>query len=66
MVDPGPHLGGITIFFLGAASFGNPRGFELETAVMLYCIFAGLFPAVAVVIVMQDAVVGEKQPGTAT
>jgi len=33
--------------------------------VMLYCIFTGLFAAVGVVIIMQDAIVGEKQSGTA-
>jgi ABC-2 type transport system permease protein len=36
-----------------------------ETGVMLYCIFTGLFAAVGVVIIMQDAIVGEKQNGTA-
>ena len=36
-----------------------------ETGVMLYCIFTGLFAAVGVVIIMQDAIVGEKQTGTA-
>ena len=34
-------------------------------AVSLYTIFSGLFPAVAVVIIMQDALVGEKELGTA-
>jgi len=34
-------------------------------AVSLYTIFSGLFPAVAVVIIMQDALVGEKESGTA-
>ncbi len=57
--------GGITGFFLGVAWFSSPTDFTLETGVMLYCIFAGLFPAVAVIIIMQDAVVGEKQSGTA-
>ena len=31
----------------------------------LYCIFAGMFPSIAVVIAAQDAVVGEKEKGTA-
>ncbi|MBN2393226.1 MAG: ABC transporter permease subunit [Anaerolineae bacterium] len=34
-------------------------------AVSIYCLFAGLFPAVAIVIMMQGAIVGEKQSGTA-
>ena len=34
-------------------------------AVSLYGIFSGLFPAIAVVIIMQDALVGEKESGTA-
>jgi ABC-2 type transport system permease protein len=36
-----------------------------DTGVMLYCVFTGLFAAVGVVIIMQDAIVGEKQTGTA-
>jgi ABC-2 type transport system permease protein len=40
-------------------------GGATETGVMLYCIFTGLFAAVGVVIMMQDAIVGEKQNGTA-
>jgi len=36
-----------------------------ETGVMLYCVFTGLFAAIGVVIMMQDAIVGEKQTGTA-
>jgi ABC-2 type transport system permease protein len=31
----------------------------------LYSVFSGLFPAVAVVIILQDALVGEKESGTA-
>jgi ABC-2 type transport system permease protein len=50
-------------FMLGAVIFSGSE--NLESAVMIYCVFAGLFPAVAVVIIMQDAVVGEKQTGTA-
>ncbi len=34
-------------------------------AVSIYCLFAGLFPAVAIIIIMQGAIVGEKQDGTA-
>lgn len=38
---------------------------SFEESVMMYCMFAGVFAAVAVIILMQDAVVGEKQNGTA-
>lgn len=34
-------------------------------AVSIYCLFAGLFPAVSIIIIMQGAIVGEKQSGTA-
>jgi ABC-2 type transport system permease protein len=56
--------GGMIGFMLGAVMFGTPD-FKLEDGVMLYAIFAGLFPAVAVVIIMQGALVGEKKDGTA-
>ncbi len=36
-----------------------------ETGAMLYSIFGGMFAAVGVVIIMQDAIVGEKISGTA-
>jgi ABC-type transport system involved in multi-copper enzyme maturation permease subunit len=39
-----------------------PPGEEL---LMLFCVFAGLFPTVGVIIIMQDALVGEKREGTA-
>ncbi|MCJ7662040.1 MAG: ABC transporter permease [Anaerolineales bacterium] len=32
---------------------------------MIYCVFAGLFPSIAVIIIMQGAIVGEKESGTA-
>ncbi len=32
---------------------------------MIYAVFAGMFPAVAVVIIMQGVLVGEKRDGTA-
>ncbi len=54
---------GIVGFMMGAIMFSSEG--NLETGVMIYCIFASLGPAVAVIIVMQDAVVGEKQSGTA-
>jgi ABC-2 type transport system permease protein len=51
-------------FMLGAIMFGSPD-FNLTDGVMFYTIFAGMFPAVAVVIIMQGALVGEKKDGTA-
>ena len=51
-------------FMLGSVFFSAPD-FSLQDAVMLYSIFAGMFPAVGVVILMQGAVVGEKKDGTA-
>jgi len=54
---------GVIGFMLSAVVFGAKE--SIDNIVMIYCIFASLFPAVAVVIVMQDAVVGEKQSGTA-
>ena len=50
---------------LGTVLFGTP-GFMIEEGLMIYAIFAGLFPAVAVIIIMQDALVGEKRDGTAS
>jgi ABC-2 type transport system permease protein len=40
----------------------SPPAVDLLT---LFAVFAGLFPAVGVVIIMQDALVGEKREGTA-
>lgn len=40
-------------------------GIPFAEAVTLYCIFTGLFPSIAIVIIMQDALVGEKEMGTA-
>jgi len=40
----------------------SPPAADLLT---LFAVFAGLFPAVGVVIIMQDALVGEKREGTA-
>jgi ABC-2 type transport system permease protein len=56
--------GGVIGFLLGAVIFGSPD-FQFKDGVMLYAVFAGLFPAVAVVIIMQGALVGEKKDGTA-
>jgi ABC-2 type transport system permease protein len=53
-------------FFLLAATVLSGQPFSLEEAVMLYAVFGGIFPAVAVIIAMQDTLVGEKQNGTAS
>jgi ABC-2 type transport system permease protein len=56
--------GGIIGFMMGAVIFGNPN-FKLDEGLIVYAIFAGLFPAVGVIILMQGALVGEKRDGTA-
>ena len=37
----------------------------IEEGVALYCVFTGLFPNIAIIIIMQDVIVGEKEMGTA-
>ncbi len=56
--------GGVIGFMLGAVLFGTPD-FKLEDGLMIYAVFAGIFPAVAIIIIMQGALVGEKRDGTA-
>jgi ABC-type transport system involved in multi-copper enzyme maturation permease subunit len=53
----------VTGFMLAGVMFSSPD-FDIKEGMMLYSIFAGLFPAVGVVIIMQDALVGEKTTGT--
>jgi ABC-2 type transport system permease protein len=55
---------GMIGFMLGALLFSTPD-FKIEDGVMIYALFAGMFPAVAVVIIMQGVLVGEKKDGTA-
>ncbi len=43
----------------------NPQAPVDQELLMLFSVFAGLFPAVGVIIIMQDALVGEKREGTA-
>lgn len=43
----------------------SAQGFDVGEALSFYAIFAGLFPPIAVIIIMQDVVVGEKLSGTA-
>jgi len=50
-------------FMLGAVAIGAKE--SIDNVVLIYCIFASMFPAVGVIIRTQDAVVGEKQDGTA-
>jgi ABC-2 type transport system permease protein len=53
-------------FMLGAMLFGSPdEPPPGDVVAVIYAVFAGLFPAVGVVILMQGAVVGEKKDGTA-
>jgi ABC-2 type transport system permease protein len=55
---------GMIGFMLGTMLFGAPD-FNLKDGLMIYAVFAGIFPAVAVVIIMQGVLVGEKKDGTA-
>jgi ABC-2 type transport system permease protein len=55
---------GLIGFILGSILFGT-ADFKLQDGVMIYGVFAGMFPAVAVVIIMQGVLVGEKSDGTA-
>jgi ABC-2 type transport system permease protein len=54
----------ITGFMLVAVLFGKDPG-SIEDGYMIYAVFAGVFPAVAVIILMQGVLVGEKKSGTA-
>jgi ABC-2 type transport system permease protein len=56
--------GGVLGMMLSAMLFGRDKA-DMETVLLIFGIFAGLFPAVAVTIIMQDALVGEKREGTA-
>lgn len=51
-------------FILAAIAF-NSQPPPVEELLIIFAVFAGVFPAVGVVIIMQDAVVGEKREGTA-
>jgi ABC-2 type transport system permease protein len=56
---------GMIGFMLGAILFSSPNSPPSEEVAMFFSIFAGLFPSVGVVIIMQGAVVAEKREGTA-
>jgi ABC-2 type transport system permease protein len=55
---------GSVVGFLLGAMIGQ-GDIDRKTLVMLYGAFASMFPAVAVIILMQSALVGEKASGTA-
>jgi ABC-2 type transport system permease protein len=57
--------GGVVGGILAMIPTGGSEGVVKEDLYALFCIFAGLFPAVGVIIIMQDALVGEKVEGTA-
>ena len=50
-------------FMLAGVIFSS-KTLDLGEVLLLYSIFAGLFPAVGVVIIMQGALIGEKTSGT--
>jgi ABC-2 type transport system permease protein len=57
--------GGLIGFLLSAVLFSTRDTPPSEEVAVLFLIFAGLFPSVGVVIIMQGVVVGEKKSGTA-
>jgi ABC-2 type transport system permease protein len=56
---------GIIGFLLAAILFSSHEAPPSNEVAVLYAVFAGLFPAVGVVIIMQGTIVGEKKSGTA-
>jgi ABC-2 type transport system permease protein len=56
---------GILGFLLGAILFSSQDAPPSTEVAVIYAVFAGLFPAVGVVIIMQGTIVGEKKDGTA-
>jgi len=57
--------GGSINLLLIAIAFSRQSSQTLYGLLLIFGIFASLFPAVGVVIIMQDALVGEKREGTA-
>jgi ABC-2 type transport system permease protein len=55
---------GMIAAIVGGVAF-SPEAGSFTDLIMIFMVFAGLFPAVGVVIIMQDALVGEKREGTA-
>ena len=56
--------GGLAALIVSAVAF-TAEAPPLEELLAVTLIFTGLFPAVGIIIVMQDAIVGEKKEGTA-
>jgi ABC-2 type transport system permease protein len=56
--------GGLVGAIVAALVF-NPQAPDVGELLMVTLVFTGLFPAVGVIILMQDAIVGEKREGTA-
>jgi ABC-2 type transport system permease protein len=48
-----------------AGMLWGSEGIDWEDATALYTLFSGMFPTIAVIIILQDAIVGEKESGTA-
>lgn len=53
-------INGITAMII----FGE-TGLDITTALSFYGLFGGLFPPIAIILTMQDSIVGEKKSGTA-
>ena len=51
-------------FLLGTVLFAGVD-ITFNDAIMVYSVFAGLFPSVGVVIILQDAIVGDRESGAA-
>ncbi len=51
-------INGMTIMLLLAE-------IDISSAISLYGLFGGLFPPIAVILIMQDSIIGEKKSGTA-
>ena len=52
-------------FLVGVLLWNEAAGGSVTEGVTLFGVFTGLFPAVAVVIILQEAIVGEVEKGTA-
>ena len=55
-------IGVINMILANIVWGGDP---DAPNAIGFYVLFAGLFPPIAIIIIMQDAIVGEKETGTA-
>ncbi|RPI32378.1 MAG: hypothetical protein EHM70_09085 [Chloroflexota bacterium] len=56
---------GVINGILAGVLWSSPEGPDAGTGLMLYSIFSAMFPSIAIVIIMQDAIVGEREAGTA-